>query len=222
MGIDSSKSVKESIKSMGIWLLSHQALHFVVECLTTRSREISKLWVMWSVYSIALKFEDCLGRGMVLIYATFQNDTVNSTPNHVKISNNLTIHRLMAQWKIMTLTIKASGIRWFAVLLWVESTNTLLAEWRSGSVPALPCERPGFAPRTRLREIIPANNCTMQGQNNWGNWGSPGVMKLWVAWEVLRWLMKFRELCSGGFHPKLVSPPNHGFLNVNTPPNSQN
>ena len=72
------------------------------------------------------------------------------------------------------------------------------------------------------REIIPANNCTMQGQNNWGNWGSPGVMKLWVAWEVLRWLMKFRELCSGGFHPKLVTPPYHGFLNVNTPPNSQN
>ena len=64
--------------------------------------------------------------------------------------------------------------------------------------------------------------CTMQGQNNWGNWGSPYVMKLWVAWEVLRWLMKFRELCSGGFHPKLVTPPYHGFLNVNTPPNSQN
>ena len=98
----------------------------------------------------------------------------------------------------------------------------MLAEWRSGSVSALPCERPGFASRTRLREIIPANNCTMQGQNNWGNWGSPGVMKLWVAWEVLRWLMKFRELCSGGFHPKLVTPPYHGFLNVNTPPNSQN
>ena len=97
-----------------------------------------------------------------------------------------------------------------------------LAEWRSGSVSALPCERPGFASRSRLREIIPANNCTMQGQNNWGNWGSPGVMKLWVAWEVLRWLMKFRELCSGGFHPKLVTPPYHGFLNVNTPPNSQN
>ena len=97
-----------------------------------------------------------------------------------------------------------------------------LAEWRSGSVSALPCERPGFASRTRLREKIPANNCTMQGQNNWGNWGSPGVMKLWVAWEVLRWLMKFRELCSGGFHPKLVTPPYQGFLNVNTPPNSQN
>ena len=78
-----------------------------------------------------------------------------------------------------------------------------LAEWRSDSVSALPCERPGFASRTRLREIIPANNCTMHGQNNWGNWGSPGVMKLWVAWEVLRWLMKFQELCSGGFHPKL-------------------
>ena len=61
-----------------------------------------------------------------------------------------------------------------------------------------------------------------QEQNNWGNWGSPGVMKLWVAWEVLRWLMKFRELCSGGFHPNLVTPPYHGFLNVNTPPNSQN
>ena len=64
--------------------------------------------------------------------------------------------------------------------------------------------------------------CTMQGQNNWGNKGSSGVMKLWVAWEVLRWLMKFRELCSAGFHPKLVTPPYHGFLNVNTPPNSQN
>ena len=100
--------------------------------------------------------------------------------------------------------------------------NYRLAEWRSGSVTALPCERPGFASRTRLREIIPANNCTMQGQNNWGNLGSSGVMKLWVAWEVLRWLMKFRELCNGGFHPKLVTPPYHGFLNVNTPPNSQN
>ena len=104
----------------------------------------------------------------------------------------------------------------------VRSLGTLLAEWRSGSVSALPCERPGFVSRTRLREIIPANNCTMQEQNNWGNWVSPGVMKLWVAWEVLRWLMKFRELCSGGFHPKLVTPPYHGFLNVNTPPNSQN
>ena len=57
-------------------------------------------------------------------------------------------------------------------------TGLFLAEWRSGSVSALPCERRGFGPRTRLREIIPANNCTMQGQNNWGNWGSPGVMKL--------------------------------------------
>ena len=97
-----------------------------------------------------------------------------------------------------------------------------LAEWHSGSVSALPCERLGFGPHTGLREIILANNCNMQGQNNWGNWGSPGVMKLWVAWEVLRWLMKFRELCSVCFHPKLVTPPYHGFLNVNTPPNSQN
>ena len=97
----------------------------------------------------------------------------------------------------------------------------MLAEWRSGSVSALPCERPGFGPRTRIREIIPANSCTMQGQNNWGYWGSPGVMKLWVAGEVLRWLMEFRELCSGGFHLKLVAPPYHGFLNVYTPPNSQ-
>ena len=95
---------------------------------------------------------------------------------------------------------------------WESDALVKLAEWRSGSVSALPCERPGFGPQTRLREIIPANNCTMQGQNNWGNWGSPGVMKLWVAWEVLRWLMKFRELCSGGFHPKLVTPPYHGFL----------
>ena len=105
---------------------------------------------------------------------------------------------------------------------WCYEWYHKLAEWRSGSVSTLPCERPGFASRTRLREIIPANNCTMQGQNNWGNWGSPGVMNLWVAWEVLRWLMKFRELCNGGFHPKLVTPPYHGFLNVNTPPNSQN
>ena len=111
-----------------------------------------------------------------------------------------------------------------SITLWAPnfSDTWQLAEWRSGSVSALPCERPGFASRARLREIIPANNCTMQEQNNWGNWGSPGVMKLWVAWEVLRWLMKFRELCSGGFRPKLVTPPYHGFLNVNSPPNSQN
>ena len=57
--------------------------------------------------------------------------------------------------------------------------------WHSSSVSVLTYERPRFGPRTRHREIIPANNCTMQGQNNWGNWGSPGVMKLWVAWEVL-------------------------------------
>ena len=121
------------------------------------------------------------------------------------------------------------SILWVFGILWLRSLDKrklrwiiLLAKWRSGSVSALPCERPGFASRTRLREIIPANNCTMQGQNNWGNWGSPDVMKLWVAWEVLRWLMKFRELCNGGFHPKLVTPPYHGFLNVNTPPNSQN
>ena len=50
---------------------------------------------------------------------------------------------------------------WFLRTIHIE-----LAEWRSGSVSALPCERPGFASRTRLREIIPANNCTMQGQNN--------------------------------------------------------
>ena len=95
--------------------------------------------------------------------------------------------------------------------------------WLSGV--AVVCQRcrtsdlgsvPGLA-RTRPREIIPANNCTMQGQNNCGNWGSPGVMKLWVAWEVLRWLMKFPELCSGGFHPKLVTPPYHSFLKVNIP-----
>ena len=33
--------------------------------------------------------------------------------------------------------------------------------------------------------------------------------------------MKSRQLCSGVFHPKLVTSPYHGFLNVNTPPNSQ-
>ena len=107
---------------------------------------------------------------------------------------------------------------------WLDQAMGLIYgdAWLDRFMSALPCERPGFASRTRLREIFPANNCTMQGQNNWGNWGSPGVMKLWVAWEVLRWLMKFQELCCGGFHPKLVMPPYHGFLNVNTPPNSQN
>ena len=62
----------------------------------------------------------------------------------------------------------------------------------------------------------------MQGHNNWENWGSLRVMKLWVSWEVLRWLIKFRELYSGGFHWKLVTPPYHVFLNVNIPQNSQN
>ena len=78
----------------------------------------------------------------------------------------------------------------------------MLAEWLSGSVPALPCERLGFVPRIRLREIIPASNCAMRGQNNWGNWGSPSVMKLWVAWEVFRWLVECQGLVSGGFHLK--------------------
>ena len=127
----------------------------------------------------------------------------------------------MIKIKIMII-IHDRHINHQSILIIIITTVSMLAEWRSGSVSALPCERPGFASRTCLMEIIPANNCTMQGQNNWGNWGFPGVMKLWVAWEVLRWLMKFRELCSGGFHPKLVTPPYHGFLNVNTPPNSQN
>ena len=56
----------------------------------------------------------------------------------------------------------------------ISQTVFELAEWRSGSVSALPCERPGFASRTRLREIIPANNCTMQGQNKLGELGLPG------------------------------------------------
>ena len=35
---------------------------------------------------------------------------------------------------------------------------------------------------------------------------------------VLRWLMKLWELCSGGFHPKLITLPYKGFfLNVSTP-----
>ena len=51
------------------------------------------------------------------------------------------------------------------------------------------------------------------------DWGSPCVMKLCVTLEVLRWLMKFRKLCSGGFHPNLVTPPYQGFPNVNIPPN---
>ena len=73
---------------------------------------------------------------------------------------------------------------------------------------------PGSLPlRTRLREIIPANNCTMQEQNNWGELGLPGCDEAVSGMGVvLRWLMKFRELCSGGFHPKLVTSLYHGFL----------
>ena len=50
----------------------------------------------------------------------------------------------------------------------------ILAEWRSGSVSALPCERPGFGPRTRLREIVPANNCPIPaGKHNNRQHASP-------------------------------------------------
>ena len=113
------------------------------------------------------------------------------------------------------------------IWIWFEEFNWYLRKIRNvlnreskNEVQVLPPQP--LTGLTGLGEIIPANNCTMQGQNNWGNWGSPDVMKLCVVWEVLRWLMKFRDLCSGGFHPKLVTPPYHGFLNVNTPPNSQN
>ena len=74
----------------------------------------------------------------------------------------------------------------------------------------------GVRSRICLRETIPTSNCTMRGQNIWGNWGSPGVMKLSAAWEVLRWLVEYRGLIRGGFHPKWVTPPFHGFLNANT------
>ena len=157
---------------------------------------------------------------LLALCAGIHRSPVNSPPQRpvkqsfaVFFDLHLNKHLSKQSWGWRLATPSCSLWRYYA---------THLAEWRSGSVSALPCERPGFASRTRLREIIPANNCTMQGQNNWGNWGSPGVMKLWVAWEVLRWLMKFLELRSGGFHPKLVTPPYHGFLNVNTPPNSQN
>ena len=91
----------------------------------------------------------------------------------------------------------------------------LVAHRAQKSVPDSAGEWPTFLPP-------PLESCSGTANVDGPNWGSPGVMKLWVAWEVLRWLMKFRELCSGGFHPKLVTPPYHGFLNVNTPPNSQN
>ena len=76
---------------------------------------------------------------------------------------------------------------------------------------------PGLASGRSRPTTVPCKGSTTGGIG-----APPGVMKLWVAWEVLPWLMKFRELYSGGFHPKLVTPPYHGFLNVNTPPNSQN
>ena len=42
----------------------------------------------------------------------------------------------------------------------------------------MPCERLGFASRIRPMEKIRAGSCTMQGQNNWDNWGSLGV---WIG-----------------------------------------
>ena len=81
----------------------------------------------------------------------------------------------------------------------VKTFNRIWAEWRCSSVSALPCERLRFASWIRFREIIPASHCTMGGQNNWG---SPALMKLWVAWEVLRWLVKCRGLVSWGFIAK--------------------
>ena len=63
-----------------------------------------------------------------------------------------------------------------------------------GNDLVLSCEWLGFTSQICLREKILANNCIMWGLGNWGNPGSPGVLKLWVAWEVLRWLVKCREL----------------------------
>ena len=66
-----------------------------------------------------------------------------------------------------------------------ESTQKMLVKifcssWLNGVVVA--CQRchasgRGSVPGSASR-IIPASNCTMRGQNNWGNWGSPCVMKL--------------------------------------------
>ena len=61
----------------------------------------------------------------------------------------------------MSLAIGCSFTLIHQMPLHENSLRSVLAEWRSGSVSALPCERPGFGPRTRIREIIPANNCTM-------------------------------------------------------------
>ena len=63
----------------------------------------------------------------------------------------------------------------YQTLEWSNIYVYYLAEWRSGSVSALLCERPGFASRIRPREIIPANNCTMQGQHNWGDGALSGM-----------------------------------------------
>ena len=145
--------------------------------------------IRWGTYSCATRFTGIWQIRKRNHYKSGAEISWNSRPiiasEHYFLSNT---HNVMDWWYI------------------------LLAEWRSDSVSALPCERPGFAYRTRLREIIPANNCAMQEQNNWGNWGSPGVMKLWVAWEVLRWLIKFRSPSGSmmiGSMPLLImrSPP---------------
>ena len=149
----------------------------------------------------------------------------------IDISRNVSLTwRFIDNYDYMFLECVAKKMRWHAVKLneivfyFTEAgkTRTPLSIYsrrpmlhspthaRRRSLGLYSCG-PGYGPQTCLREIILANNCTMQGQNNWGNCDSPGVMKLWVAWEVLRWLMKFRELCSRGFHLKLVTPPYHLF-----------
>ena len=69
----------------------------------------------------------------------------------------------------------------------------------------------GWVPGSTSGRTSQPKKCTLQGQDNWGNWGFPGVMKLWMAWEVLPWLVKCQELVvevfiwSGLFHPTMVS-----------------
>ena len=64
-------------------------------------------------------------------------------------------------------------------------------------------------------------------QTNWGDWGSLGVMKLWVAWSSEWHGRSFVDQWSSGNYAAEVfirswlhTLPR--FLNVNTPPNSQN
>ena len=61
----------------------------------------------------------------------------------------------------------------------LSETNNIFIElnFTGGCLCGSDCQYIGIGDGS-VNGLAPSNNCTMQGQNNWANWGSPGVMKL--------------------------------------------